>query len=97
MILLIVALVVLIGVGLVVVLYFLNRDKNESVKTYKKLRKEKADSEVRLLRNLKGNINSKMSDDVIKNIMGSRNTILENALKDDFIEADICRKFRKDY
>ena len=94
MILLIVALVVLIGVGLVVVLYFLNRDKNESVKTYKKLRKEKADSEVRLLRNLKGNINSKMSDDVIKNIMGSRNTILENALKDD-LDVDISKRLRK--
>jgi flagellar basal body-associated protein FliL len=95
MILLIVALVVLIGVGLVVVLYFLNRDKNESVKTYKKLRKEKADSEVRLLRNLKGNINSKMSDDVIKNIMGSRNTILENALKDDLDNVDISKRLRK--
>ena len=95
MILLIVALVVLIGVGLVVVLYFLNRDKNESVKTYKKLRKEKADSEVRLLRNLKGNINSKMSDDVIKNIMGSRNTILENALKDDLDNVDISKRLRE--
>ena len=95
MILLIVALVVLIGVGLVVVLYFLNKDKNESVKTYKKLRKEKADSEVRLLRNLKGNINSKMSDDVIKNIMGSRNTILENALKDDLDNVDISKRLRK--
>ena len=95
MILLIVALVVLIGVGLVVVLYFLNRDKNESVKTYKKLRKEKADSEVRLLRNLKGNINSKMSDDVIKNIMGSRNTILENALRDDLDNVDISKRLRK--
>ena len=95
MILLIVALVVLIGVGLVVVLYFLNRDKNESVKTYKKLRKEKADNEIRLLKNLKGNINSKMSDDVIKNIMGSRNTILENALKDDLDNVDISKRLRK--
>ena len=95
MILLIVALVVLIGVGLVVVLYFLNRDKNESVKTYKKLRKEKANSEVKLLKNLKGNINSKMSDDVIKNIMGSRNTILEDALNDDLDNVDVSRRLRK--
>ena len=95
MILLIVALVVLIGVGLVVVLYLLNRDKNESVKTYKKLRKEKADNEIRLLKNLKGNINSKMSDDIIKNIMGSRNTILENALKDDLDNVDISKRLRK--
>jgi len=95
MILLIVALVVLIGAGLVVVLYFLNRDKSESVKTYKKLRKEKANSEVKLLKNLKGNINSKMSDDVIKNIMGSRNTILEKAFKDDLDNVDISRRLRK--
>jgi flagellar basal body-associated protein FliL len=95
MILLIVALVVLIGAGLVVVLYFLNRDKSESVKTYKKLRKEKANSEVKLLKNLKGNINSKMSDDVIKNIMGSRNTILEDALNDDLDNVDVSRRLRK--
>ena len=94
MILIIVTLVVLVGLGLVVALYFLNKDKTESIKAYKNIRNEKAKSEVRLLRNLKGNVNSKMSDDIIKNIMGSRNTILENALRDD-VDVDVSKRLRR--
>ena len=94
---LIIILLLLTSAGLIGVYYILNRDKTQAIKTYKKLQEEKVNDEIKMLKSLKGNISSKTSDDIIKNIMNSRNTLLENALKDDFIEADICSKFRKDY
>ena len=48
-----------------------------------------------MIRHLKGNANSNISDDVIKNIMGSRNTILEKALKDDLDGTDVSKRLRR--
>ncbi|ADC70434.1 conserved hypothetical protein [Methanocaldococcus sp. FS406-22] len=93
----IIIILLLTSAGLVGVCCILNRDKTQAIKKYKKLQKEKVDDEIKMLKSLKGDISPKTSDDIIKNIMNSRNTLLENALKDDFTEADICSKFRKDY
>ena len=93
----IIIMLLLTSAGLIGVCCILNRDKTQAIKTYKKLQEKKVDDEIKMLKSLKSNVSSKTSDDIIKNIMNSRNTLLENALKDDFIEADICNKFRKDY
>ncbi|AIJ06250.1 hypothetical protein JH146_1408 [Methanocaldococcus bathoardescens] len=92
----IIIMLLLTSAGLIGIYCILNKDKTQAIKTYKKLQEEKIDNEIKMLKSLKGNISSKASDDIIKNIMNSRNTLLENALKDDFMEVDIYSKIRKD-
>ncbi len=92
----IIIILLLTSTGLLGIYCILNKDKTQVIKIYKKLQEEKINNEIKMLKSLKGEISSKTSDDIIKNIMNSRNILLENALKDDFIEEDICSKIRKD-
>ena len=92
----IIIILLLTSTGLLGIYCILNKDKTQVIKIYKKLQEEKINNEIKMLKSLKGEISSKTSDDIIKNIMNSRNTLLENALKDDFIEEDIYSKIRKE-
>jgi len=72
----IIILLLLTSAGLIGVYCILNREKTQAIKTYKKLQEEKIDDEIKMLKSLKSNPSSKTSDDIIKNIMNSRNTLL---------------------
>jgi len=81
--------------GLIGVYYILNRDKTQTIKTYQKLQEEKIDDEIRMLKNIKSDICSGASDDLIDNILNSENKLLKDALKNNLDDADVCKKLRR--
>ena len=86
---------VLVGAGLIAAYYLVTKDKNSAQNKYKKLQKERDGKEIKMIRHLKGNANSNISDDIIKNIMNSDNTILEKALEDCSENPELCKKLRR--
>ncbi|XRO77215.1 hypothetical protein ACO3VM_01430 [Methanocaldococcus sp. 10A] len=94
-IIIIAVLLLLVGVGLAIAFISLNKNKIQTITTYKKIQEEKVDYEIKILKNLKNNVCSGASDDVINNILNSENTILKNALNDNLDDADISKKLRK--
>ncbi|XRP97517.1 hypothetical protein ACO3UB_03095 [Methanocaldococcus sp. 16A] len=88
-------LLLLVGVSLAIAFTSLNKNKIQTVTAYKRILEEKVDCEIKILKNLKNNVCSEASDEIINNILNSENTILKNALNDNLDDADISKKLRR--
>lgn len=72
----------LTSTGLVGVYCILTKNKTSTMNEYKKLREEKINNEIKMLKILKNEISPKISDDLIKNIMESENKLLDKIFKE---------------
>ncbi len=87
--------IMVLGIGLILAFMVLNKNKSETTATYKKAQEEKIDAEIRMLKNIKSNICSGASDEIIDNILHSENKLLKDALKNNLDDADVCKKLRR--